>query len=119
MSEWKEVVSGTGMSVDELLDAYHAALKEQASGNAAETQAKEACRVVLAQQQIAAGDVAVAKGEVIARASPAYKDALRDLFSATEAAEKARAETEYLRTRFEAWRTKMSMQKVVRQMGGN
>ncbi len=117
MNEWKEVVSGTGMSIDELLDAYHAALQAQAAANAAEMQAKETCKVVMAGQQIAAGDVAVAKAEIIARASPSYKDTLRSLFSTTEAAETARGEVEYLRARFEAWRTRMSMQKVVRQMG--
>lgn len=106
------------VSIDALLDSYHGALKEQASANAAEMQAKETCKVVMAEQQIAAGDVAVAKGEVIARASPAYKDALRDLFAATETAEKARGEVEYLRARFEAWRTKMAMQRVVRQTSG-
>lgn len=119
MSEWQNpgIISG-GMTIDELLDAYHVALKEQAGASAAEMQAKETCKVVMAEQQLAAGDVAVTKGEIIARASPAYKEVLRDLFGATETAEKARGEVEYLRARFEAWRTKMSMQKVVRQMGG-
>lgn len=119
MSEWQNpgITSGS-MSIDELLDAYHAALKEQASANAAEMQARETCKVIMAEQQIAAGDVAVTKGEIIARASPAYKNALRDLFEATETAEKARGEVEYLRARFEAWRTKMAMQRVVRQTAG-
>ena len=99
------------MTVDELLELLRSALQLQAAGNAAEMQAKETCKVVKAEQQIAAGDVAVAKAEIVALASPAYKDALRTMFGTVETAENARAEAEYLKARFDAWRTKMATQR--------
>lgn len=106
------------MNADDLVLAYRDALKAQAIDSAAEAAADDNRKVVLSEQIVACGDVAVTKAEHAARASKPYRQALDALNATRECAENARAEVEYLRVRFEKWRTSMSMQKVMRQTNG-
>jgi hypothetical protein len=99
------------VTVDDLVEEYGKALHRLAKANAEESSAEETRKVVLAQQIVAAGDVAVSKAENIARASAPYAKALVTLDFARTEAEEARAEVEWLKVRWETWRTKTSYDK--------
>lgn len=94
------------MTIDELVEAYHVALQRAAKAIAAQASADEQRRIVRAELMVKAVDIPVSKAENIAMASPEYKAAVRDCFNASTEAEEAKAEVEYNKTRFEAWRTK-------------
>lgn len=106
------------MTADELVEGYHAALKEQAEAVAALSALDDRSGVMLAEAFIAAGDVSVEKAKNVAKASAEYRAALDAMVPVRRRAEDAKAEVEYLRTRWETWRTKMSMQKVKMQTNG-
>lgn len=105
------------MTVDELLDQYHEALREQAAALAGLSGAEETLDVTMAEI-LATADVAEWKAKAAAKASSVYKAALFDVVEARERAEKAKAEVEYLRCRFEAWRTKSSTARARMQASG-
>lgn len=105
------------MNADELVDAYHAALKTQATASATESDQDDSRKIVLSQQILKAGDIALSKAEHVARASEEYLRASARLSAAREDAENARAEVEYLRVRFEKWRTRMSFKKAMANNG--
>ena len=98
-------------SVDDLVEQYHLALQEMARANADLSAFEDGAKIVFSKQVIAAGDVAISKAEHIARASDQYAAARIILDAGRKSAEAARAEVEYLKTRFEAWRSKSSMAK--------
>src|SRR5712671_503848 len=98
------------MNADELVTAYHEALKSAASLTAAEHAAEDHRKIVLSALIVAAGDMPLSKAEHVGRSSEHYQDATNTLNTAREGAEGAKAEVEYLKTRWETWRTKMSMQ---------
>lgn len=106
------------MNADELVLAYHGALKALALANARAASMEENRKIELARQIVKAGDIAVSKAENIARCSDGYVMSAQMASDANAKAEEAKAEVEYLRTRWETWRTKMSMQKVMRQTSG-
>ena len=103
--------------VDDLVEIYHEALRRAAKAIAAEASADEQRRIVRAELMVKAGDIPVSKAENIAMASPEYKAAARDLFNASTEAEEAKAEVEYIKTRWDTWRTKTSAQKAKMQHG--
>lgn len=107
----------TPIPVDELVEEYGLALRAAAKATAAEAAADDARKIVMAKEIIAAGDMAVTKAENIARASQPYINAVNALNDARREAEEARAEVEYLRVRWETFRTKTSAQKARMQHG--
>ncbi len=110
------------MMIDDLVEEYKKALKIQAEYNANEASHEDNRKIVLSEEIVKASSgpdgMAVTKAEHVARASQAYKAETDMLAKARSLAEVARADVEYIRVRFEAWRTKMSMAKVVRQTNG-
>ena len=105
------------MKIDDLIEAYGAALREQAASNAELAAAEDTAKIILAEC-LANEQAPEWKAEAAARSSSAYKAAIVNVHQARERAEKARAEVEYLRARFEAWRSKSSMAKAMRQLEG-
>jgi len=102
------------MNADELVEAYGVALRAAAKANAEAEAADDARKIVRAKEMLASGETATTKAEVIATASQPYINAVNALNAARGAAEDARAEVEYLKTRFEKWRTSMSFQKAMK-----
>lgn len=82
-----------------------------AAATASESAKQDQLKVVFSRQVLAAGDVAISKAEHIARASSEYTDWCEMLDTARTAAEKARAEVEWLKCRWETWRSKSSLAK--------
>lgn len=96
-----------------LVDEYKDALQRVAELKANERAAEERVKIVFSTQVLAAGDVSAAKAEHVARASKEYEVAVAELKHARAAAGLAEAHAEYLRVRWETWRTRMSMRKTV------
>lgn len=99
------------MTIDELVEKYHAALQRMAAANAAEASADDQRKIIRAKQMVKCGDIAATKAENVAMASPEYEASVRDCFNARKEAEEARGEVEYLKVRWDTWRTKTSAQK--------
>lgn len=88
------------------LDEYRQAALAAAETKAEEARLEEVRKITFSRLVKDQGDMAVAKAEHIARADAAYEDACDELAAARKAAAIAAARHDYLKTRFEHWRTR-------------
>lgn len=98
------------------IDDYYEAMKVAARLKAAVERAEEHRKIVFSEEVIAA-DAPISKAEHIARASSTYADAVEELRIASVEYGDAAAKVEYLKTRFEAWRTNMATHRTKLQKG--
>jgi hypothetical protein len=99
------------MMDEEFFAAYRAALEDAAVLSAAVVDMEHERKRILAQEIVAQGGP-VAKAENIARAGERYGAFLDQLKAARRDAAKAEAYAEYLRTRFESWRSSNATKRV-------
>lgn len=98
------------MTIDELVEKYGEALREQAAALSALAGAQDDAEIIVSGL-LAASDGAEWKAKATAKSHRDYRAACEAMAAARARSETAKAECEYLRTRFEAWRSKSSMAK--------
>lgn len=101
--------------IDQLLEDYRRALVKLSEANAAYFEQDENRKIILARQTKEFADQPLTKAEVWARASEPYALAIGALVELQRAAENAKADVEFLRARFEAWRTRSATLRAMRQ----
>jgi hypothetical protein len=90
---------------EEFFTAYRDALQEAAVLSAAVIDLEHQRKRILAQEIVAQVGVPLSKAEEIARAGQRYGEFLDALKRQRLAAARAEAQAEYLRARWESWRT--------------
>ena len=106
-------------AIDVFLQELHDAQRAANLAAAQVERCEDLRKVVLSQQIVAAGDVAAAKAEALARCSEPYRAALDTLHAVREAQAEASAKADWMGKRWEKWRSLIATERVKMQQRGD
>lgn len=86
-------------------EQYRLAAKDWVAKDAAADILEQTKSSVLAQQMLACGDLAVNRAEMQVKASQEWRDFIKSMINAREAANLAKVKLEYVRMKFSEWQS--------------